>query len=274
MTALDEELAQGMEAAKSGQRDVARQHLQNVLRIDPSHETAWLWMSGLVDTPQQKRDCLQRVLALNPANEMARRGMEQLAQSEAASFLAAFAPRTPPPAPVAIAPPPLAEAPEPVDISDPLPIGIAEPAPAPELLNPAAPGPAPVLNLPPPSKITDAPCVFCGAPTGMDGICDACGMEQIFDCPLCSRALDLRERNVCECGQSLQPFLVPGGINRDKLGDEYQKRDYPGAAVKQWQAALATSPKPALIHRKIAAVYLDLGMIEQSRHHNELSKQK
>ena len=108
----------------------------------------------------------------------------------------------------------------------------------------------------------------------MDGICDACGMEQIFDCPLCSRALDLRERNVCECGQSLQPFLLPGGVNREKLGDEYKKRDYPGAAVKQWKAALAASPKPALIHQKIAAVYLDLGMIEQSRQHNELSKQK
>lgn len=274
MTTLDEELAEGIAATKMGQRDVARQHLQNVLRTDPNHETAWLWMSGLVDTPQQKRDCLQRVLALNPGNEMARRGMEQLAQSEAASFLAIFEPRTPPPAPVVIAPPPLPAAPEAVIISEPLPIGISDAPPSAQLHNAETPGAAPVLNLPPPSKITDAPCVFCGAPTGMDGVCDACGMEQIFDCPLCSRGLDLRERTVCECGQSMQPFLVPGGINRDKLGDEYQKRDYPGAAVKQWQAALASSPRPALLHRKIAAVYLDLGMIEQSRQHNELSKQK
>ncbi|MBA3470968.1 MAG: hypothetical protein H0T53_15140 [Herpetosiphonaceae bacterium] len=274
MSALDDELAQGIAAAKLGQRDVARQHLQNVLRTDPRHETAWLWMSGLVDTPAQKRDCLQRVLALNPGNEMARRGMEQMAQSEAASFLSVFEPRTPPPAPVVIAPPPLSETPEAVIISEPLPIGIADVPQPSQLPAGAAPSAAPALDLPPPSKITDAPCVFCGAPTGMDGICDTCGIEQIFDCPLCSHPLDLRERKVCECGQSMLPFLVSGGVDHNKLGDEYQKRDYPGAAVKQWKAALATSPKPSQLHRKIAEVYLDLGMIEQSRQHNELSKQK
>ena len=276
MTVLDDELAKGILAAKAGQRDLARQHLQNVLRADLSHETAWLWMSGLVDTVQQKRDCLQRVLALNPNNDVARRGLEQLAQSEAASFLADFAPRTPPPppAPVVIAPPPLAEPPGAVIVSEPLPIGISTPPQAPDEVAAPVSSAAPALDLPPPSKITDAPCVFCAAPTGMDGMCAACGMEQIFDCPQCSRGLDLRERKVCECGQSMLPFLAPGGLNRAKLGDEYQKRDYPGAAVKQWKAALATSPRPDLLHRKIAAVYRDLGMIEQYHQHNELAKQK
>src|SRR5688500_189531 len=101
-----DELAMGIAAAKAGQREVARQHLQAAIRQDPRSELAWLWMSGLVDTPAQRRDCLQRVLALNPNNEMARRGMEQLAQTEAASFLSVFEPRTPPPPPTIIQPPP------------------------------------------------------------------------------------------------------------------------------------------------------------------------
>ena len=93
MTTVDEQLAAGVAAARAGQRDQARQWFQAVLRADPRNELAWLWMSGLVETPAQKRDCLQRVLSINPQNEAARRGMEQLAQSEAASFLAAFQPR-------------------------------------------------------------------------------------------------------------------------------------------------------------------------------------
>lgn len=275
MTSLDDELAQGIAAARAGQRDIARQHLQQVLQTDPHHETAWLWLSGLVDTAPQKRDCLQRVLAINPHNEMARRGLEQMAQSEAASFLATFEPRTPPPsAPLPLTPPttdqptqaPVVSEPVPIAIdAAPLPISSAAPAPS----TPVAP-----LDLPPPSTISEAPCVFCGASTGAAGQCDTCGMEQIFDCPFCSRALDLRERRVCECGQSMQPFMLANGIDREKLGDEYLRRDYPGAAVKQWKAALSTITRPAALHRKIAEVYLDLGMIEQARQHNELSKQR
>ncbi|HEY1013601.1 MAG TPA: hypothetical protein VGE07_12900, partial [Herpetosiphonaceae bacterium] len=101
MATTDEVLQQAMAAAKAGQRDTARGLFQAVLRDNPRSEVAWLWLSGLLDDPARQRDCLQRVLALNPANEAARRGMERLAQSEAASFLAAFEPRTPPPPPPA-----------------------------------------------------------------------------------------------------------------------------------------------------------------------------
>jgi tetratricopeptide (TPR) repeat protein len=269
-----DELALGIAAAKAGQREIARQHLQAAIRQDPRSEQAWLWMSGLVDTPAQRRDCLQRVLALNPGNEMARRGMEQLAQSEAASFLSVFEPRTPPPPPQVIEPPPLTAD----SVTTPIPIDLGGRA----VIQPAAQSPAATAppmeaappQLPPASKITEAPCAFCGAPTGVDAQCQACGMEQVFDCPLCSRAIDLRERMICECGQSMQFFIVGGKLDRERLGTAYMDRDYPGAAVKQWKAALATSPRPDLLHKKIAAVYLDLGLIEQARQHNELSKKK
>lgn len=280
MTTHDDEVALGIAAAKAGQHDVARQHFQSVLRNDPRNEAAWLWLSGLVG-PQQRRDCLQRVLAINPANELARRGMEELAHTEAASFLATFEPRTSP-APVAAIPiaPPTAPPELSPPITEPVPIDLGEAPTVPmAVFVPSVVGIAPAtsaapVELPPISTVTAAPCVFCGAPTGVDGQCAACGMEQVFDCPLCSRSLDLREQMNCECGQSMQPFISGNKLDRERLGDEYLMRDYPGAAVKQWKAAVTTSPRPAQLHRKIATVYLDLGLVEQARQHNELSKQK
>jgi len=37
--------------------------------------TAWLWLSQVEDDPQKKRDCLENVLAADPANGSARRGL-------------------------------------------------------------------------------------------------------------------------------------------------------------------------------------------------------
>ncbi len=273
MAGSDELLAQGIAAAKAGQRDAARQLFQTLLRQDPRSELGWLWLSGLLDAPAQKRDCLQRVLAINPHNELALRGLQQLAQSEAASFLATFEPHQPS-APKTIAPP-ASEVQAPL----PLPITLAAPAPVPvaaaqvQETAPATAAPA-VVDLPPPSDVVDAPCVFCGAPTGPSGECAACGMEQIFDCPECGRHIDLREHMVCECGFDMKVFIVNGQLRREQLGDLYRDRDYPAAAVKQWKAALDSSSRSADLHRKIAAIYLDLGLIEQARKHNDLSKKR
>ncbi|HEY1017048.1 MAG TPA: hypothetical protein VGE07_30320, partial [Herpetosiphonaceae bacterium] len=161
--------------------------------------------------------------------------------------------------------PPLA--PVPINLGDEGPLG-----PVPSAPIPAAPsGP---IDLPPVSKITEAPCVFCGAPTGVEAVCQACGMEQVFDCPDCARVLDLREGLVCECGHSMQQYVAGGTMDRERLGDAYESRDYPATAVKQWKAALPGSPRAAALHRKIANIYMNLGLIEQARMHNELSKQR
>lgn len=312
----DDTLAQAIAAIKAGQRDVGSQQLKAVLRADPNNETAWLWMSGIVDSPQQKRDCLQRVLSLNPNNEMARKGLEQLAQSEAASFLSAFAPNAPttsapatpapmppaqeqapiaPPAmpfasPAPVAPPafamplpnapaPIAIQPEPADtMFEPVPIDLdgtfvpstPQPRPAPTPAPPSAP-----LELPPVAKIEEAPCGFCGAPTGINAVCANCGTEQVIDCPSCGRADDVRENWTCECGENLRLYLnKQGQLDRERLGDVYAMRDYPAAAVKQWKAAVETHPKPQQLHRKIAEMYLKVGLIEQARIHNDLAKKK
>lgn len=263
----DDQLQQGIAAAKQGQNARARELLQAFLSQNPASEPGWLWLSGLLDEPAARRDCLQRVLAINPSNELARGGLAQLAQSEAASFLAAFEPHN---RPETIAPPAGSLAkPVALALANELLVGIAEgassqPAPA---AAPAAGPPMPAV-----SQVA-APCIICGTLAGGAGICPQCGTEQVLDCPQCARAVDLRESRLCSCGADMKPFILANGLDRERLGNEYQKRDYPAAAVKQWKAALATSAKPAVLHRRIAEVYLKLGMIEQARTHNELARQ-
>ncbi|NJO82600.1 MAG: hypothetical protein HC828_07065 [Blastochloris sp.] len=60
--------------ARQGARHRAYRLLVQLLRTQPHYAPAWLWLSGLVDTPEQQRECLERVLALDPRNEAARRG--------------------------------------------------------------------------------------------------------------------------------------------------------------------------------------------------------
>src|SRR5512136_897629 len=75
-------LVRGVAAAKTGQaqdKEEARFYLEWVLRIGDAtldqKTTAWLWLSQIEDDPRKKRDCLENVLAADPANGPARRGL-------------------------------------------------------------------------------------------------------------------------------------------------------------------------------------------------------
>jgi hypothetical protein len=75
-------LVRGVAAAKTGQardKEEARFYLEWVLRsgdaASDQKATAWLWLSQIEDDPKKKRDCLENVLACDPANGPARRGL-------------------------------------------------------------------------------------------------------------------------------------------------------------------------------------------------------
>ena len=78
MSPTDSLLAQGIAAAKAGDRSMARLLLTQAVRQDPDSEMAWLWLGGVLDTPQGRAFCLRKALALNPGNEAARRGLVAL----------------------------------------------------------------------------------------------------------------------------------------------------------------------------------------------------
>lgn len=73
----------GVAAAKGGQKTVAETLLRQAVRLNPQHEQAWLWLSGVLEKPADVAFCLRAVLDINPANTRARRGLELVEQTTA-----------------------------------------------------------------------------------------------------------------------------------------------------------------------------------------------
>jgi len=73
-------LQQAIDTIKRGDKKTGKQLLTKVLRTDSQNEIAWLWMAYVVDSNVHRRECLARVLTINPRNENAWRGLTQLNQ--------------------------------------------------------------------------------------------------------------------------------------------------------------------------------------------------
>lgn len=91
-------LAQGIAAAKAGDKSAARRLLTQAVRRNPDSEVAWIWLSSVLDTTQGRIFCLQKVLALNPQNQAASKGLAALGSaSRATAVVAQSAPVSPAP---------------------------------------------------------------------------------------------------------------------------------------------------------------------------------
>ncbi|MEO8609635.1 MAG: tetratricopeptide repeat protein [Chloroflexota bacterium] len=69
---------QGIAAAKAGQKDQARQLLQQSLRLEPNSEAGWLWLVSVARDQRERLFCLNKLLDINPNNEMALQSLQQL----------------------------------------------------------------------------------------------------------------------------------------------------------------------------------------------------
>lgn len=74
----DELLRRGITALKAGRKKEAHRLLTQVVEQDERNEMAWLWLSGAVDTDDDRRICLENVIGINPNNGVAQRGLETL----------------------------------------------------------------------------------------------------------------------------------------------------------------------------------------------------
>jgi tetratricopeptide (TPR) repeat protein len=79
---MDELLRQGVAAARAGQREQARDLLMRVLEQDDENISAWLWLSGVVDSLEDQEICLENVLALDPNHDSARQGLSWVRQQQ------------------------------------------------------------------------------------------------------------------------------------------------------------------------------------------------
>ena len=74
----DNELQQAITAIKSGDKALGRSILVRIIQQQPKNELAWLWLSACVNTDDQKRDCLKKVLEINPENQNALQALNRL----------------------------------------------------------------------------------------------------------------------------------------------------------------------------------------------------
>jgi hypothetical protein len=118
----------GIAAAKSGDKTQAFELLSQALTAEPRHETGWLWLSGVVAGDAERYYCLEQVLAINPRNAAAQRGLSMLPHGLTPT--SPLAPRTPAPPEAAHPPAPLAA-------------GVLAPLALPSLLVPEADSEAP-----------------------------------------------------------------------------------------------------------------------------------
>lgn len=89
---IDAMVREGIAAYKAGKMDEARTLLMRAVELNEHHEMAWLWLSAVVDSDEDRQTCLENVLTINPNNESAQQGLKKLTgQSPAA------APAPPPP---------------------------------------------------------------------------------------------------------------------------------------------------------------------------------
>ena len=163
-TDLKQLLRDGITAARAGQKEQARDLLLRVIDQNDRSEPAWLWLSGVVDDPEERRICLENVLAVNPNNAAAQTGLRFLTSSDQQE--------------PALPAPPQPSAPQPV-------VQAAGPALQPDLQAPPAPVPStPHRSAPTTIEFDPYGCPYCGGSvTSDEPRCDHCG-----------RLVELRQR--------------------------------------------------------------------------------
>ena len=77
-------LRQGIEAARAGRREEAREFFMRALEIEPRNEMAWMWLTGYVDDLEDKIIACENVLAINPANEKIKAYLDTLLRQKGA----------------------------------------------------------------------------------------------------------------------------------------------------------------------------------------------
>ncbi len=71
-------LQQGIAAAKSGNKPLARQHLLQAIETYPDNESCWLWLAIVAESPEERTGYLQQALTINPDNQRTLQAIAQL----------------------------------------------------------------------------------------------------------------------------------------------------------------------------------------------------
>src|SRR5512138_572581 len=86
MASSTEVLQKAIQAARAGRRIEARDLLIELVEQEPQNEMAWMWLSGLVDSLEDRIVACENVLTINPANEKVRTYLAELQRQHAAAL--------------------------------------------------------------------------------------------------------------------------------------------------------------------------------------------
>ena len=79
---MSDKLQRAITTIRAGNTAIGRELLTELLKENPQHEDAWMWMTAVVQTQERRLYCLERVLKINPNNETARRAASRLRQEQ------------------------------------------------------------------------------------------------------------------------------------------------------------------------------------------------
>ncbi|HLO34145.1 MAG TPA: hypothetical protein VK249_33680 [Anaerolineales bacterium] len=71
-------LQRAIQAARAGRKAEARDLLLELVEVEPRNEMAWMWLSGLVDSLEDRIIACENVLTINPANGKVRAYLTEL----------------------------------------------------------------------------------------------------------------------------------------------------------------------------------------------------
>lgn len=76
----------GLAAANQGDKNKAMEYIRQALASDAKDVDAWLVLSAIVDQEDRKRQCLNRVLSLEPTNQIAREELLEMDRAAMGNF--------------------------------------------------------------------------------------------------------------------------------------------------------------------------------------------
>jgi hypothetical protein len=80
---VDSLVSEAIQAHRAGNNTEAEDLLRRAIELDDNHEMAWLWMSAVVESTEDRIKCLEFVIEINPNNDNARRGLNRLRAEQA-----------------------------------------------------------------------------------------------------------------------------------------------------------------------------------------------
>ena len=86
-------LQEAISTIRAGDKVQGKKLLIEVLHAEPKNETAWLWMSAVVADINQRQECLEEVLKINPNNQSAQKGLASVQRRLDEEAQKAFSPQ-------------------------------------------------------------------------------------------------------------------------------------------------------------------------------------